>query len=208
MKLEQQFTVPYPRAQVWEYFGDVAEVTSCMPGASLTQPPEGKRVKFQLRVKLGPIAAAFTGEADYERDDTTHRGVLRGSGRDTRSGSRASGEVAYTLSEEEEAAATRVAVTVDYSLAGPLAQFGRSGIVNDLAARLTSQFASNLKQRLAASAATTPSAEPPTEEDGLGDADASKSTTRPAAELHAGSLLVSVLWNRVKRLLAMLFGTR
>lgn len=193
MKLEQTFTVPYPPARVWEYFGNVTEVTTCMPGASLTEPPDDNRVKFQLKVKLGPIAAAFAGQAEHERDDTTRRGVLRGGGRDARSGSRASGEVVYALAEEQGGDATRVDVTVDFRLAGSLAQFGRSGIVNDLGARLTAQFAANLKERLAAGAgAEGPAAGAPP---GSGE-----------TELRTGSLLLSVLWDRLRRVLARLLG--
>lgn len=201
MKIKQQFTVPYPRDQVWEYFGNVGEVTTCMPGASLREPPEGKQVKFQLNVKLGPIAAAFAGDAELERDDAGYRGVLKGSGRDKRSGSQARGEVVYELSEENGGAATRVDVTVDYSLAGSLAQFGRSGIVNDLAARLTSQFAKNLEAGLA----DTSRAGSPQESSG-DSGEARPGQRKPAAELKAGGLLLSVIGARIRRFFSRLLG--
>lgn len=190
MQLKQQFLVPYSRGRVWDYFGEVEDVTRCMPGATLTEPPEGNHVRFELKVKLGPIAAAFVGEADLERDDDNFRGILRGSGRDGRSGSRAKGEVIYQLAESEDGAATVVDVAVDYSLAGSLAQFSRVGIVNDLAERLTAQFARNLEDRLAEkSAAGKDSAETP---DTIREPE-------PAAELHAGRLLLSVIWSRICR---------
>jgi hypothetical protein len=44
-------------------------------------------------------------------------------------------------------------VRVDYVLSGSLAQFGRAGIVKELAGALTAQFAENLRVRLG----TTPS---------------------------------------------------
>lgn len=203
MQIKQQFTVPFPRDQVWEYFGNVGEVTTCMPGATLREPPEGNQVKFQLDVKLGPIAAAFAGDADLDRDDASYRGVLQGRGRDKRSGSQAKGEVVYQLTEENGGQATRVDVTVDYSLAGSLAQFGRGGIVNDLASRLTAQFAENLEASLADSSQTDSAGAAAGDSSGAGPAD-----RKPAVELDAGGLLLSVLWGRIRRFFARLFGRR
>lgn len=195
MQLKQHFLVPYPRDVVWKYFGEVEDVTRCMPGAALTEPPQGNHVKFKLEVKLGPIAAAFVGEADLERNDETYRGTLHGSGRDGRSGSRAKGEVVYQLAEKNDGAATGVDVTVDYSLAGSLAQFSRAGIVNDLAQRLSAEFARNLEDRLAQATGTQPGGAG-TQDTGRGPAPMPK----PAAELRAGKLLWSLIWARIRRL--------
>lgn len=194
MQLKQHFLVPYPREVVWKYFGEVEDVTRCMPGAALTEPPQGNHVRFQLKVKLGPIAAAFVGEADLERNDEVYRGTLRGSGRDGRSGSRAKGEVVYQLAEENDGAATGVDVTVDYSLAGSLAQFSRVGIVNDLAQRLSAEFARNLEDRLARATGTQPGGAG-TQDTGQGPAPMPET----AAELRAGKLLWSVIWARIRR---------
>ena len=192
MELTQSFTVAHPRAVVWAYFADVDAVARCMPGAALSEPVSGNSLKGAIAVKLGPISAAFTGEGEFERDDAGFRGVIRGSGRDNKTGSRAKGEVAYVLAEEDGGAATRVAVSVAFTLAGPLAQFGRAGIVNDLAARLTAEFASNLEARLdrAADEAAEDAAREPA----------------PAAELDAGALVLSVIWQRIKAFFARLFG--
>src|SRR5690606_19482692 len=91
--LHQSFTVDHPRDRVFAFFGRLEEVVACMPGAALTKPPEGSQVQGRLRVKLGPIAADFAGEAEVERDPARHSGVIRGQGRDARTGSSAIGEV-------------------------------------------------------------------------------------------------------------------
>ena len=194
MELTQSFTVAHPRAVVWAYFADVDAVARCMPGAALSEPVSGNSLKGAIAVKLGPISAAFTGEGEFERDDAGFRGVIRGSGRDNKTGSRAKGEVAYVLAEEDGGAATRVEVSVAFTLAGPLAQFGRAGIVNDLAARLTAEFASNLEARLDSAAAAPAEGEAATQE------------AAPAPELDAGALVFSVIWQRIKRFFARLFG--
>jgi carbon-monoxide dehydrogenase small subunit len=180
--LEQTFTVGHPRARVWAMFQDVERVATCMPGATLTEPPRSGQIKGQIAIKLGPMGATFAGDATLALDHAAYQGVIEGSGRDKRSATRAKGRVTYRLIEAEGGTATRVEVTVAFSLAGPLAQFGRAGIVTDLAARLTAAFAQNLQAQLDAEAGGQ-AAPPPVE-----------------AKLNAGSLLFSVLWARIKAL--------
>jgi aerobic carbon-monoxide dehydrogenase small subunit len=184
--LRQSFTVDHPRERVFAFFAQLDEVVACMPGAALTEAPQGGQVRGRLRIKLGPIAADFAGEAQVERDPASHRGAIRGRGRDSRTNSAASGEVSYVLIEEKAGAATRVDIEVGYALTGALAQFTRSGIVNDLAERLTTAFARNLEARL--------------------DGGAESSELPQRAELDAGALVLSVVRARIKRFFARLLS--
>jgi len=154
----------------------------------LTSEPTEDHVDGKLRVKAGPIVAEFSGSADIERDVAHYAGMIRGRGQDARSGSVTRGEIAYQLSPEADGKATRVDVTVGYTLTGMLAQFSRSGLIQDVANRLTQAFAKNLEARLGAG-------------EGSGQA-----APAPAAELNAGSLILSVIGERVRRLLRRLVG--
>ena len=185
--LSQSFVVRHPRAVVWRYLQDVEEVVACMPGASLTGPVQENRFEGQMAIRLGPINATFAGVWDRAGDDTQLRGVIEGSGRDTRSATRVRGRVEYWLLEEDGGSATRIDIEVGFSLAGPLAQFSRSGIVRDLATRLTASFADNLQARLAG----TPAA---------------AKTQAHGGELNVGTLFLSVLWARIKAAFASLFS--
>jgi carbon monoxide dehydrogenase subunit G len=210
MQLKQHFSVAHPRAKVWDFFGRMEDVTPCMPGASLSEPPTGDAAKFKLNVKLGPIAAAFVGDAQVERHPEDHRGVIRGNARDSRGDSRVNGIVDYALHDESSGSATGVDINVDFTLTGRLAQFSRAGIVNDLAARLTADFARNLESALARPA---PSAVP---ERGAAADQATAGTAAAQAppaplrenELKAGSLLIGVLWDRIKALFGAIFVRR
>jgi len=190
--LTQEFVLGHPRALVWEAFKDVEQVARCMPGAALTEPVADNRLKGRIAVKLGPIGATFVGEAEMTLDDAGFSGVIEGSGRDRATATRTKGRVAYRLIEAE-AGATRVEIELAYALAGPLAQFGRGGIVTDLAARLTATFADNLQAHLDGLAGTAP-AEVPAEPE--------------AGEIAAGRLLLSVIWARIKAALGALLGRR
>jgi carbon-monoxide dehydrogenase small subunit len=143
-----QFTVAYPPDRVFDMFGDVAKVAACLPGASLTGVPTPQRVEGMIRVKLGPVAANFSGAARIERDRDNLSGRIVGVGSDQRSRSSTQGEIRYHLIATEQGAATRVELSIGYSLRGMLAQIAREGLVRDLAARLTADFARNLDRHL------------------------------------------------------------
>ena len=68
-----------------------------------------------------------------------------------------------------------------------LAQFGRSGLVEDVANRLTAAFVQNLEARLAGETAAA---------------------GQVATEFNAGSLVTAVVVSRIKRMLAKLFGRK
>jgi aerobic carbon-monoxide dehydrogenase small subunit len=187
VEFRQSFAIAHPVEEVWAFFGRVEDVAACLPGASLDGGEKDGVVNGKMRVKVGPISAEFSGVAQITRDEAAHRGAIVGSGRDTRSNSATRGIVAYSVKPDEGGAGARVDVDVGYTLTGMLAQFGRSGLVQDIASRLTAAFARNLEARLSA-----------------GD-DAGRSPPS-APELNAGSLITTVLLGRVKDFIRRIFG--
>jgi carbon-monoxide dehydrogenase small subunit len=186
VSFDQSFTVRFPREQVWDMFGRVVEVASCLPGASLIGEPASDHIKGQIRVAVGPITAEFRGEARIERDFSTYSGRIAGAGSDTRSSSTTRGMISYRLLPAGDGQSTEVAMTIGYTLTGMLAQFGRSGIVKDVAARLIAAFAQNLEARLA------------------GKAGADLPAT--GASLNAVSLILAVIAGRLRSLFRGLLG--
>ncbi|WP_454734031.1 MULTISPECIES: SRPBCC family protein [Cupriavidus] len=214
MEIEQSFTVPYPRASVWACFHDAPGVVGCLPGASLLAPPEGGLLKLAMAVKLGPIAASFSGDGEMRLDEDAFRGSVSGGGVDRKSASRVKGVAAFAL-EEAAPGQTRVDVKVDYTIAGSLAQFSRGGLVKDLATRMTEAFAANLKARLDASApaaAPAPAAPVPAGDasPAVASAPAPAPMSAPAAAarqpmpanapLNLGNLFWKILWARLRGL--------
>jgi carbon-monoxide dehydrogenase small subunit len=189
--MHQSFSIDHPVAKVWAFFGRLDEVALCLPGTSLRGMRTDDHVDTRIRIKVGPIVAEFEGSADAVRDPSSHSGTIHGSARDVRSSSTTRGEIRYVLVDEKGGAATRVEVDVGFTLTGPLAQFSRSSIVQDIAKRMTAAFAQNLEARLNQSGAAPNPA---------------RAKSAPAAELNAGSLVVSVLWNRIKAFLRSLIG--
>ena len=184
IEIQRSFVIARAPTEVWNLLADVERVVPCVPGATLIDS-EADRLQGQVTVKLGPIAATFEGEGRISRDAARRRGIIRGAGRDRLSASRATAEIEYALTAEQAGAATRIDVTVRVLLLGPLAQFGRSAIVNDMAARLTDMFARNLERRFA------------------GAPGAQDEATAPIA---AGSLIGAVIGARMKNAFARLLA--
>ncbi len=152
MIVKESFEMPYEISASWEAFKNIPMLVSCMPGASLQSDPvltdTGSKIDILFSVKLGPIVGSFLGAGEVAYDDPQKSGVFSGSGVDRKSGSRVRGEAKFTLSPSADNLKTEVAVVVDYSLTGPLAQFSRGAIVQELAATLTREFANNLKSNI------------------------------------------------------------
>ena len=96
IEFTQSFTLPHSPDEVWSFLADVEKVVSCIPGATLTQPPTGEFVSASIAMKLGPITAKFTGQARVVRDEKHRRGIIMGAGRHA-GGSRARGEAEYSV---------------------------------------------------------------------------------------------------------------
>jgi carbon-monoxide dehydrogenase small subunit len=177
--IDDSFVVPFPLEKVWAFMGDLPSVTACLPGAELIEH-DSEKVKGKIAIKFGPMSANFAGAARLERDDAAYRAVMRGAGQDNISRSKANGDVTYALSDESNGTQTRVAVTLEYMLQGPLAQFSRSGLVKDFVRRMIADFGARITAQLAG-------------------ADMHDSAG-PSTRFNVGSLVWSVLWGRIKRL--------
>jgi carbon monoxide dehydrogenase subunit G len=149
MRITQEFEVSRPIAAVWDMFQDVPAVAQCLPGAELTENKGDGVYGGKVAVKLGPIAATFEGEATIRPDPAAHTASIEGKGVDRRGGSRGQVKVDYSL-HATSPGQTRVAIEADVTLAGPAAQFGRTGLINEMSNRLISEFAGCLEAKLSA----------------------------------------------------------
>ena len=178
--IEDEFTVEHPMARVWEIFADMPAVAACLPGADISEHTPTS-LTGSIATKFGPMRAAFAGSAALERNEAEKRGAIRGNGTDNLSGSRARGDISYQLFDAGDGR-TRVAVAIDYSLQGPLAQFSRGGLVKEFVKKMVADFAANLNARLAVPAGTAPPAQ------------------APVAQVDAGGVFWRWLWGGIRKL--------
>jgi carbon monoxide dehydrogenase subunit G len=157
MEIRQEFTVDHDIAEVWRTLADVRLVASCMPGAEVVSVSDDQsEVQGRVHARIGPIGANFNGRAKIVRDDATHSGLLEGTGLDQSNGSRAAVKLIYALRPAEmDSRSTTTTVVATVTLSGLLAQFGKGGLINDVATQMTREFARRLQQALAESSADT-----------------------------------------------------
>lgn len=158
MKIEQSFTVARPIDEVWRFFHDIPAVAECMPGAELTADKGDGNYAGKVALKLGPFSAAFEGEAKVDFDEAAHSGHVAGKGVDKRGGSRSRMELDFRLAEVPQG--TQVALDADIQLSGAIAQFGRTGIIQETSNILLRDFSAALEERLGAFAGPEPGAPP------------------------------------------------
>lgn len=142
MEIVNEFVVPVTRDRAWDVLTNLETVAECLPGAKLTRR-EGDDYLGTVRVKVGPITATYSGKARFvSLEKSSYRAELSAEGRETKGQGNASANIVAELVPEGEG--TRVTVTVNLTIAGKVAQFGR-GVLGEVSEKLMAQFAKNLE---------------------------------------------------------------
>ena len=148
MLITNDFEVAKPVAAVWDFFGDIPRVATCLPGAELTENLGDDKYGGKVAVRMGPVRLQFAGTAEItERDEAAKRIVVHAAGAEERGRGQANMVVSATLTAA--GGGTKVAVSQDLQLAGAAAQYGR-GMISDVTAVLMRDFAANLASQISA----------------------------------------------------------
>ena len=142
MEITDQFHVSTSIDATWKVLLDIERIAPCLPGAQLEEI-HGDEFRGVVKVKVGPITAAYKGTARLaEVDEAARRIVIDASGRDTRGQGNASAKILVTMTGDDSG--TDVSVHTDLSITGKVAQFGR-GVLADVSAKLLGQFVERLE---------------------------------------------------------------
>ncbi len=186
MKVTERFTVTRPIESVWELFQDVPELARCLPGAELTGDNGDGSYDGSASVKLGPISSSFEGNATIKFDHETFTVGIKGRGVDRSGGSQGRVEVAVVLTDVDSVQ-TSVTIDANVMLAGQIAQFGRTGLVNEISKRLIDEFSDCLNAKLDATSTEQASA-------------------IEASDVHGFSLFVASTWGAFTSWLRRVFS--
>jgi carbon monoxide dehydrogenase subunit G len=148
MLITNDFEVAKPVAAVWDFFGDIPRVATCLPGAELTENLGEDKYGGRVAVRMGPVKLQFAGTAEItERDEAAKKLVVHAAGAEERGRGQASMVVSATLTSA--GSGTKVAVSQDLQLSGAAAQYGR-GMIADVTSVLMRDFAANLASQISA----------------------------------------------------------
>jgi carbon monoxide dehydrogenase subunit G len=146
MLIKNDFEVAEPVEKVWQFFENIPQVASCLPGAELTEDLGDEKYKGKVAVRMGPVRLQFAGTADItERDEQARRVVVHAAGAEERGRGQASMVVTATLTRSGRG--TKVDVTQDLQLSGAAAQYGR-GMIGDVTSVLMRDFSANMQDRI------------------------------------------------------------
>lgn len=158
MQLTNSFAIPVPPDRAWPLLLDVERIAPCLPGATLTEVIDPRSFKGKATVKVGPVSLSFDGAARLvDVDDAARTALLEAKGNDSKGRGGAQAEARFALTPE--GTGTRVTVTTQLAMNGAVAQYGRaSGLMQEIANQLVTQFAANLAAQLetAPAAGATP----------------------------------------------------
>jgi uncharacterized protein len=146
MLIKNGFQVAEPVEKVWQFFGNIPQVATCLPGTELTEDLGNDKYAGRVAVRMGPVRLQFAGTADItERDEAAKRIVVHATGAEEKGRGQASMTVTAALARAGQG--TRVDVTQDLQLSGAAAQYGR-GMISDVTSVLMHDFAVNLQDRI------------------------------------------------------------
>jgi len=146
MLIKNEFEVAEPVEKVWQFFENIPQVATCLPGAELTEDLGDEKYKGKVAVRMGPVRMQFAGTADItERDEAAKRVVVHAAGADEKGRGQAAMVVTATLTRAGRG--TKVAVAQDLQLSGAAAQYGR-GMISDVSSVLMRDFATNMQDRI------------------------------------------------------------
>jgi uncharacterized protein len=146
MLIKNDFEVAEPVEKVWQFFENIPQVASCLPGAELTEDLGGEKYKGRVAVRMGPVRLQFAGTADItERDEAAKRVVVHAAGAEEKGRGQAS--MIVTAQLVRAGRGTRVDVSQDLQLSGAAAQYGR-GMISDVTSVLMHDFSVNMQDRI------------------------------------------------------------
>jgi carbon monoxide dehydrogenase subunit G len=146
MLIENSFDVDADPDRVFRFLQNPHNVATCFPGAELTEDLGDDQYRGKVKIKLGPVTAAFSGIAKItEKDDAARIAVLVAEGKDARGSGTA--KATATMRVEPTETGSNVLLKTDLTISGKLAQFGR-GIMADVSGRMVNDLAVRVRERI------------------------------------------------------------
>ena len=148
MLISQSFEVPQPVDAVWKFFDDIPLVAACIPGADLTDKVSDDEYRGDVTISAGPVKLEFAGVVKVkERDSSRKVLVLDAAGADKKG--RGAANALLTTSLQPLGGQTKVNISMDLTISGAAAQYGR-GLVQDVTGVLINQTAGSMQVRMKA----------------------------------------------------------
>ena len=148
MRIEEKFTVSAPADAVWAFLIDPERVAAALPGAEITEKLDDSTYKGGMAVKVGPLAAAYTGTVAFDLDEENRSAAVHAKGQ----GKAGMGNADMKMTSSVVplgAGEAEVTVVANLTVTGILAQLGR-GMMQHVSKKMFKEFTEVLGKELAA----------------------------------------------------------
>ena len=148
MLISQTILVDQPIDDVWKFFDDIPQVAACIPGADLTDKLGTDHFGGDVIISAGPVKLELAGQAKVKSRDNAKKVItIDASGSDKKGRGEAQAVLIAALSPAS--GGTTVKISLDLTVSGAAAQFGR-GLIADVTAVLVNQTATSMQGRMKA----------------------------------------------------------
>ena len=171
MEIKGEYRIAAPREKVFAALNDPAILQACIPGCESLEKTSDTEMKAKVRMRIGPVSAAFSGKVTLSDLDPPNGYRISGEGQGGAAGFAKGGAV---VSLKEDAGDTVLTYNVDAQVGGKIAQVG-ARLIDGTAKKLADEFFSKFATMVggpppaeavasaapAAATAPLPSAPPP-----------------------------------------------
>ncbi len=146
-KINKRFTINEPIEKVWAALSNPMQISSSVPGASITEKIDDNNYKGEVSLKFGPVKSKYDGQITVlEIDEVNHKISILGKGLDSKGKGSAEMNMTGTATASDDGTDVEFSMTI--RIQGTLAQFG-SRLINDVSDHLLKQFIENFRAMLA-----------------------------------------------------------
>ncbi len=197
--VDKQYPVAASADTAWTILTNIPELTTCMPGAQITEQIDDRHYKGSVKVKVGPAAAAFAGDVEVLAVDAAARTLrMLGKGAD-KGGSSASMQLTATLVAGTDGTSL-LQGRADVIVNGKFAQFG-GRMMTSVSDMILADFAKSFSDKAHALESRVHAAAPA---DALQTDGAPTEIAKAPRELNA----LSLLWGLLRGWFASRFGRK
>ncbi len=136
MEIKGEYKIAAPREKVFAALNDVTILQACIPGCETLEKTSETEMKAKVRMRIGPVSAAFTGKVTLSDLDPPNGYRISGEGQGGAAGF-AKGGAVVTL--REDAGDTVLNYNVDAQVGGKIAQVG-ARLIDGTAKKLADEF--------------------------------------------------------------------
>jgi carbon monoxide dehydrogenase subunit G len=149
VKLEKTFPIAAPAANAWRLLQDIKGVAECMPGAQITERIDDTHYKGQVKLRVGPASAIFSGELEIKALDANEKKMeMFGKGSDVGGASVATMNLIARVRDSGDGKCELVGVS-NVTVSGKMANFG-GRMMTQVSDQILKQFGDNFATRVIA----------------------------------------------------------